>query len=292
LNTGAVQFSGGLAVSKNLTVGQSINQIYSTSVASPGNLFKTNGVPAPVGLVKTGLTGTVGTITGTGPWSAVLSTPNTTGVVVGSFIIASSNSGGTTVLYGGTPTTVVVTAINPGVSISYTSTGGTTPVNGTGTISTVTFSEKLVFDGWFYATKVFNAVYNDIADFIEVDEECDIEFGKVYCMDENGKYYKSKRFCDNGIIGIASDTYGFGVGSKGSKKEIPIAIGGFVLAYVDRKYPVGTPLTTGVDGFLQELIESYKLRFPERIVATYWKEEPLEEWNGIKVNGRHWVKIK
>ena len=148
--------------------------------------------------------------------------------------------------------------------------------------------------GNMYATKVYNAVFNDIADYIEVENQAiDVLPGRVYTIDIDGNADVSKFYCQEGIIGIATDTYGFGVGKdKNSfKKRIPICIGGFVLAYVDKIYPPGTPLTSGPDGILTEIRIEDKRDFPERIVGTFFKKEVLPEWHGINVNNRHWVKV-
>lgn len=143
-----------------------------------------------------------------------------------------------------------------------------------------------------YATRVYNAVWNDIADFIEVPDATDIQYGRVYVMSEDEAYAVASKYLPEGIIGIASDTYGFGVGQKQDVKQLPVAIGGFVLAHVDQKYAPGTPLTATTAGALTEIKLEDKRDYPERIIATYWKPEPNTQWNGILVNGRHWVKIK
>ena len=149
-------------------------------------------------------------------------------------------------------------------------------------------------NGRLSSGKIFNAVWNDIVDFLELEEELDeIQYGRVYVMDDNFKVKISDSYCQDGIIGIASDTYGFGVGSKNlGKKELPISIGGFVLAYVDKQYKTGTPLTCGPNGTLVEMNAGTKIKFPERIIATYLRPEKSDEWNGIKVNGRHWIKVR
>jgi len=145
--------------------------------------------------------------------------------------------------------------------------------------------------GDIYAKHVYNAVWNDIADFIEVD--CSIEYGYVYIMDENYKVRKSRNYMEPGIIGIASDTYGFGLGNKNGKPGLmPISIGGFVLAHIDDIYLSGTPLTCSIDGTLTKIEQDDKINFPERIVATFFKPEYEKTWNGIEVNNRHWVKVK
>ena len=59
---------------------------------------------------------------------------------------------------------------------------------------------------------------------------------------------------------------------------------------------VGTPLTCTEGGMLTEIKLEDMRDYPERIIATYWKNEPAEEWGSdtrkVKVNGRKWVKIK
>ena len=139
--------------------------------------------------------------------------------------------------------------------------------------------------------KVYNAVWNDIADFIEVEENTPIEYGRVYI--KNGKGHNlANAYAQKGIVGIASDTFGFGVGQKPEGvPTVPIAIGGFVLAYT-AEYESGTPLTSGKDGVLVKANIFTRLFHPERVVATYYKPETEDTWHGLKVDGRHWVKVK
>ena len=149
--------------------------------------------------------------------------------------------------------------------------------------------------GGIRGNRVYNAVWNDLADCIPVDEECELTPGYCYCFDGE-KYYKSSKYLDDGIIGIHSDTYGMHMGYKDNCKQMDVAVAGFVLAYVDKEYPSGTPLTCTENGYLTKIEKSDKIEYPEKIVATYWKNEPSEYWGGekdkIKVNGRKWVKIK
>jgi hypothetical protein len=86
------------------------------------------------GLIST--TGTVGSITGTGPWTATITgMSSTTGLVVGDAITAIAGTG---TLFGGVPTSAVVASIVSASSITYTVTGGTTPTAGTVTNITST----------------------------------------------------------------------------------------------------------------------------------------------------------
>ena len=149
--------------------------------------------------------------------------------------------------------------------------------------------------GGILGNKVYNAVWNDLADCIPVDDDVELEPGRCYCF--NGtNYHKSSKYLADGIIGIHSDTYGMHMGAKQGVKQMDVAVAGFVLAYVDQEYPVGTPLTCGPDGMLVKIEREDKIEYPEKIIATYWKKEPEEYWGSetqkVKVNGRRWVKIK
>ena len=149
--------------------------------------------------------------------------------------------------------------------------------------------------GGILGNKVYNAVWNDLADCIPVDDDVELEPGRCYCF--NGtNYHKSNKYLADGIIGIHSDTYGMHMGAKQGVKQMDVAVAGFVLAYVDQEYPVGTPLTCGPDGMLVKIEREDKIEYPEKIIATYWKKETEEYWGSetqkVKVNGRKWVKIK
>ena len=178
--------------------------------------------------------------------------------------------------------------VNSGTSIPAASsiTDGTASLNVAGGI--------LAVDGIKSATGVYNAVWNDLADCIPVDDECKVEPGYCYCFDGE-RYYKSTKYLDEGIIGIDSDTYGMNMGHKPGLNQMDVAVAGFVLAYVDKEYKPGTPLTCTENGYLTEIKKEDKIEYPERIVATYWKSEPADEWGSdsrkVKVNGRKWVKV-
>lgn len=113
-------------------------------------------------------------------------------------------------------------------------------------------------------------------------------------MNDLGEADLSSKYCDNSILGIATDTYGFGVGKKRlGNKEIPIGVCGFVLAYVDKCYKPGTPLTCTKNGYLTKISWWRKILNPEKIVATFIKNENKELFaNKVKVNGRNWVKVR
>jgi hypothetical protein len=77
--------------------------------------------------------GTVGTIAGSGtqgaPWTATITgLTSTAGMAVGNTLSATAGTG---TLFGGSPTTIIITTIASGTSITYAVVGGTTPTAGT-----------------------------------------------------------------------------------------------------------------------------------------------------------------
>ena len=154
--------------------------------------------------------------------------------------------------------------------------------NSAGFLSTVT------------ASAVYNAVWNDLVDCLEVPEDTELEYGKCYVSDGE-KYWQSKKYLEEGIIGIHSDTYGFKMGIK-ETETLDVAVSGFVLAYVDKVYKTGTPLTCGPNGVLTEMKRRHVSKYPERMVGIFWKTESNETWGTeertVQVNGRSWIKVK
>ena len=86
------------------------------------------------------------------------------------------------------------------------------------------------------------------------------------------------------------------MGRRENEKQMSVAVAGFVLAYVDKEYPVGTPLTCKENGILTKLKEEDISKNPHKIIGTFWKAEPNEFWGAegkeVEVNGRKWVKVK
>jgi hypothetical protein len=144
--------------------------------------------------------------------------------------------------------------------------------------------------GIIYGSQVYGAVWNDIADFLDLDEEIDIEYGKVYTR-RNGKINTTEKI-NQDSIGIASDTFGFGVGKKENKPQLPVAIGGWVLAYTDKVYKFGTRLVPSRNGILTKAPWYIPIIKPSAIIATFDREEKEDFWNGKEVKGRHWVKVR
>ena len=149
------------------------------------------------------------------------------------------------------------------------------------------------FKGGIEAAKVFNAVWNDLSDRIEIDIKP--EPGYAYAL-KDGHYQKTSKYMDQGYIGIESDTSGFEMGGKDTEFELNVSVAGFVLAYVDKVYKPGTPLTVTKGGKLTKIKAIGRILHPEMVVATFWKPELKPtfgpEGGEKQVNGRMWVKIK
>ena len=147
--------------------------------------------------------------------------------------------------------------------------------------------------GDLMAEKIWNAVWNDYADLQLLSDE--LIPGKCYFDTADGAKVCTSR-CQKSVIGIASDTFAHAVGTRSDIQQVPIAVAGWALAHVDKEYECGTPLTNDENGDLTEMTLDEKRNYPERIVGIYKRKEVELEFgpNGskIKVNNRHWVKIK
>lgn len=131
--TGTVTVAGNLVVNGTTTTVNS-----STLVVNDKNI--------EIGSVQSGVistTGTVGSISGTGPWTATITgMTDAAGLVVGSTITATAGTGSL-----GTGGVYSVTAINSNTSITFSATGGTTPVAGTITNITGSAASNATADG-------------------------------------------------------------------------------------------------------------------------------------------------
>ena len=137
---GNAAVGGNLSVTGDLTVNGTLTSINSNTISVDDKNFELGSVPSAT--VST--TGTVGTISGTGPWTATITgMSSTTGLIVGSAIAATAGSG---TLFGGGGVAVVASIVSA-TSITYTVTGGTTPTAGTVTAITTTGATDITADG-------------------------------------------------------------------------------------------------------------------------------------------------
>lgn len=145
--------------------------------------------------------------------------------------------------------------------------------------------------------RVYNAVWNDYADFIKINNFTGVP-GRCYYVDSKGKIQQTQKRCQKGTLGIHSDTFGYCPG--GLRPDLPLdsqglilGVAGLVLAYTKKVYKPGTPLCSGKGGQLVKMKLRDRLFHPERMVGIFLREETSRLVMGkIEVKGRHWIKIK
>lgn len=95
------------------------------------------------------------------------------------------------------------------------------------------------------------------------------------------------------VLGIYSDTYGMSVGSNayGSNNSVPVAVAGFALAYVDKEYKPGTPLTVKSKGQLTKAGLFRRIFNKKSIVGYFDRKETNDLYVSTHVNGRSWIKV-
>lgn len=179
-----------------------------------------------------------------------------------------------------------------------TVTGVTTFSDTTASTSTTTGAVKisggLGVAGNIYANKVIGAVYNDYAECRESNEFIDAG----YVVKENGDDTIS--LADGRLIygsSIVSDTFGFMIGET-DKAHTPIAVSGRVLAYPYEgrevfKHNVGHFVCSGPGGTVSLMDKEEVWNHPEAIIGQVSAVPDYEYWeNGVKVNGRVWIKVR
>lgn len=179
-----------------------------------------------------------------------------------------------------------------------TVTGVTTFSNTTASTSTTTgavqISGGLGVAGDVYANKVYGAVWNDYAECREATEFC--EAGRA--VKENGDDTIS--LADSRLVygaSLVSDTFGFLIGET-EKAKTPIAVSGRVLAYTYEnrevfRYNIGHFVCSGPHGTVSLMNKEEVWNQPEAIIGQVSAVPDYEYWeNGVKVDGRVWIKVR
>ena len=138
-STGTSTVNNDLVVSGNLTVNGTTTTLNTSTLAVDDKNLELGSVPS----ATISATGTVGTITGTGPWAAIVTGMTTTiGLIVGSSLSATVGTGS----LGGSGS-YIITSIDSKTQVSYSATGGSTPVAGTITAITTTGYNNITANG-------------------------------------------------------------------------------------------------------------------------------------------------
>jgi len=104
---------------------------------------------------------------------------------------------------------------------------------------------QLNCDGYFSATRVYNAVYNDIAEYFLSDEK--EQPGKVYAI-ENGKIVLSQKRAAI-VVGVCSDSAAMIMKDEYRDRGIVIGLTGTVKTWVKSKFKAGDELVSDIGGF-------------------------------------------
>ena len=162
----------------------------------------------------------------------------------------------------------------------------------------VRISGGLGVAGNIYGAKVYNAVWNDVAECREVET---LEPGRCVTETDSGVMALTEGRLQAGCR-ITSDTFGFGMGET-EKAKTPIAIAGRVLAYPFRDpsaYHLGDAVCSAPNGTIDVMTREEVKEYPERIIGTIseipkydtWKAGTKEDPVDIPVNGRIWVYVR
>ena len=163
-----------------------------------------------------------------------------------------------------------------------------------------TYSNSAVYEqnGSLYASKVYNAVWNDYA---ECRESNISEPGRVVRESVMGVMVITDRRMMRGCK-IISDTYGACMGET-EKAKTPIGVAGRVLAYPYRdrnKYYLGAPVCSGPNGTVDVMNRLEAILHPECIIGTVSEIPRYEKWvagtkddpKEIEVKGRIWIYVR
>lgn len=163
------------------------------------------------------------------------------------------------------------------------------------TLSGTEFKMSGSYSGNFTATKVYNAVWNDIAEC----REAEVTEGG-YCVVDGKVMTKSTKRLMAGCR-LTSDTFGYCMGET-EKAKTPIAIAGRVLVYPynKKKLKVGDAVCSAPDGTVDVMSRREIRRFPDRIVGIVSEIPDYEVWEAgskddphpVKVDGRVWVYVR
>jgi uncharacterized protein YaiE (UPF0345 family) len=152
----------------------------------------------------------------------------------------------------------------------------------------------LGWNGYFYATKVYNAVWNDLAEGFTFDKtERSKHFaGYVYIMTEKGIVKCNKR-AHKATVGVYSDTYGFCLGSDKMIDEntpdgdkLPIGISGKVKVWAREKLEIGDLVVGDKNGMATKANIIDRVFRQDRIIGK------VMESSKTKDEKRIWILIK
>lgn len=134
---------------------------------------------------------------------------------------------------------------------------------------------------------LYGAAWNDYAETRKTTGI--VEPGDVVCENGDGTLSlcnERLQSCPN----VVSDTYGVVIGDS---EGTPLAVSGRVLVKIhDENYTIGDCVCAGLNGEATVMTRDEIKEFPDRILGIITEIPKYEEWNGVKVNNRVWIKIR
>jgi len=118
------------------------------------------------------------------------------------------------------------------------------------TSASPTGTARLNYSGYFYATRTYNAVYNDYAEYFLKDGE--MEYGDVVCKNPDGQgCIKSRKAYSRLVVGVVSGEYAQCIGGESDltleeqeEKYAPVGLCGRVSVKVTGKVKAGELLVS------------------------------------------------
>jgi hypothetical protein len=124
-------------------------------------------------------------------------------------------------------------------------------------------------NGYYYGVRVYNAVWNDYAEYRALKEDIETPYGKVLIENGDDTISMSTKRLQPGAM-ICSDTYGTCMGDENN--GIPIAVSGRTLAYPLEnretfKFFIGQAVCSGPNGTVSIMTKDEVKEHPECVVG-------------------------
>lgn len=215
---------------------------------------------------------------------------------VDSFAFISTNStAGVPLVSGGSsanPTWNAGVTFTGSAAASYIAAFKGTTASSSKTSGAVTIAGGLGVAQYIYADRVYNAVWNDYAEFRESAES-----KPGICVQENDNgclTITNKRLIPGACI--ITDTYGYAEGQTSTAKT-PIAVAGRVLAYTYQsrnKYHAGMAVCSAPNGTIDIMTRKEIKNHPDAIIGIVSEIPNYDTWGSgnIKIDNRIWIKVK
>ena len=133
------------------------------------------------------------------------------------------------------------------------------------------------------------AAWNDYAENREYSDEVTLDdlCGRVVCEDGHGKLRLSRERLQPCPY-VVSDTFGVTIGEG----NIPVAVAGRVLVYIDDEVELGDCVAAGFNGKAVKMTRQEIINYPDRILGTVIEIPDYDKFNDKSVNGRVWIRVK